>query len=213
MSMNFKQTILLLGAGGHARACIDVIELEGRFAIAGLVGMAEEIGTSVLGYPVLGADSDIPDLLVQHSFGVVSIGQIKTPELRIRLYEQIVRGGQCPSAIVSPRSYVSPHARVGSGTVILHGAVINAGAVIGQNCIVNSQSLVEHDAVIGDHCHIATGARVNSGVRIGNGSFIGSGCTIRQGLVIGRNCVIGMGLSVLKDCVDGTQLPAKRKST
>ena len=30
--------MLLLGAGGHARACIDVIELEGRFSVAGLVG-------------------------------------------------------------------------------------------------------------------------------------------------------------------------------
>ena len=27
-----KLPILLIGAGGHARACIDVIEQEGRFA-------------------------------------------------------------------------------------------------------------------------------------------------------------------------------------
>ena len=29
--------ILLIGSGGHARACIDVIEQEGRFRIGGLV--------------------------------------------------------------------------------------------------------------------------------------------------------------------------------
>ena len=41
MSMS---AVLLVGAGGHARACIDVIETEGRFKIAGLVGRSEEVG-------------------------------------------------------------------------------------------------------------------------------------------------------------------------
>ena len=56
-------TILLIGAGGHARACIDVIEQEGRFNIAGLVGLPHEVGSRVLGYPVLGSDIELPDLL------------------------------------------------------------------------------------------------------------------------------------------------------
>ena len=212
MNGHVGKKILLLGAGGHSRSCIDAIEQDGRYEIAGLIGLSSEVGGSVLGYPVLGADENIPELLVRHPFGLVTIGQIKTPELRIRLYEALLRNGRPLPALVSPRAYVSPHASVGCGSVVLHGAVINAGAVVGQNCIINSLSLIEHDAQIGDHCHIATGARVNSAVRIGNGSFIGSGCTIRQGLVIGRNCVIGMGLPVLLDCADGTQLPLKRRA-
>ena len=213
MNGNVGEKILLLGAGGHARACIDVVEQDGRYEIAGLIGLSSEVGGSILGYPVLGSDDDIPELLARYPFGVVTIGQIKTPEPRIRLYEALLRNGRRTPAIVSPRAYVSRHASVGYGTVVLHGAVINAGAVIGQNCIINSLSLVEHDALIGDHCHIATGARVNSAVRIGDGTFVGSSCTIRQGLTIGRNCVIGMGLPVLSDCADGTQLPLKRRNT
>ena len=211
MSASEKEAILLLGAGGHARACIDVIEQAGGFVIAGLVGLPEEVGKSVLGYPVLGSDADLQVLLAQYPYAVVTVGQIKTAEPRARLYAQLVEHSQCPTAIVSPRAYVSPHASVGVGTIVFHGAVINAGAVVGKNCIVNSLSLVEHDVVVGDHCHVATGARINSGVRVGGGSFVGSGCTVRQGLVIGRNCVIGMGQSVLADCADGVQLPAKRK--
>ena len=38
--------ILLIGAGGHCRACIDVIRAEGRFAIAGVV---ERDGAAVSG--------------------------------------------------------------------------------------------------------------------------------------------------------------------
>ncbi len=206
-----KEKVLLLGAGGHAKSCIDVIEQLGKFEIAGLVGLPEEVGQSVLGYRVLGTDADLPELLDRYPFGVVSIGQIKTPEPRIRLFRFLEDKKQCPPAIVSPRAYVSPHSSVGAGTIVFHGAVINAGAVVGKNCIVNSLSLVEHDVVVEDHCHIATGVRINSGARIGKGSFVGSSCTVRQGLVIGRNCVIGMGVSVLADCADSTQLPAKRK--
>lgn len=204
------RSILLLGAGGHARACIDVIEAQGRFTIAGLIGLAPEVGDTVLGYPVLGADEDMPTLLAACAGGVVTVGQIKTPAPRIRLFEALARVGRTLPAIVSPAACVSRHATLGEGTMVLPGAVVNAGAVIGRNCIINSLSLVEHDAQIGDHCHIATGARINSGVRVGHGSFIGSGTVVRQGLSIGRNCVVGMGLSVLTDCPDDSRLPKHR---
>ena len=32
-----KASILLIGGGGHCRACVDVLEQEGRFQIAGIV--------------------------------------------------------------------------------------------------------------------------------------------------------------------------------
>jgi len=202
-----KGPILLVGAGGHARACIDVIEQEGRFTVAGLVGLSEEVGGCVLGYPVLGEDSDLSALLSEYDHALVTVGQIKTPHPRMILFEQIERSGCVIPVIVSPRAYVSPHATVGAGSLVMHGAVVNAGAVVGRNCIVNSQSLVEHDVFVGDHCHIATGTVVNGGVRVGDGTFIGSGSTVRQSVEIGQRCVIGMGQSVLADCRDETRLP------
>ena len=39
-----KKQILLIGAGGHARSCIDVIERENKYKIYGLVGLKKEIG-------------------------------------------------------------------------------------------------------------------------------------------------------------------------
>ena len=203
-----KRSILLLGAGGHARACIDVIEQQGQYVIAGLVGIDSEKGGAVLGYPILGGDLDLPALLALHRAGVVAVGQIKTAEARRRLYEVLVHHGSTLPAIVSPRAYVSEHARIGAGTVVFHGAVVNAGAQVGRNCIINSMALIEHDAVICDHCHISTGARLNSSVRIGDGSFVGSSVAIKQGVAIGRACVIGMGVVVRKDCPDLTVLYA-----
>jgi sugar O-acyltransferase (sialic acid O-acetyltransferase NeuD family) len=202
--------LLLLGAGGHARACIDVIEQEGRFSVSGLVGLPEERGSRVLGYPVLGTDADIPELLRGRGHALVSMGQIKSPEPRVRLFGLAKQYGTVPPAIVSTRAYVSRHAVVGAGTIVMHGAVVNAGAVVGENCILNSQSLIEHDTCIADHCHISTGAAINSGVRVGTGSFVGSGASVRQGVAIGERCLVGMGQRVLKDLAAGTWVPPRR---
>lgn len=204
------ERILLLGAGGHARSCIDVIEQEGRFGVGGLIGLPQEVGSRVLGYPVLGVDSDLPDLLSRFSHALIAVGQIKTPEARMRLFALLDERECKLPVIVSPRSLVSRHARVGAGTIIMHGVIVNAGAVIGRNCIINSQALVEHDAVIGDHCHIATAAVINADVSIGAGSFIGSNACIRQGGRIGERCVIGMGQQILVDCEAGFWLPPRR---
>ena len=82
-----QELILLVGAGGHARACIDVIEQEERFTVKGLVGLSHEIGSKILGYPVLGTDEDIPALLKDCKNILIATGQIENPESRIRLFE------------------------------------------------------------------------------------------------------------------------------
>jgi sugar O-acyltransferase (sialic acid O-acetyltransferase NeuD family) len=206
-----KPAILIVGAGGHAAACIDVIEQSGQYTIAGAVGLPADMGSVVAGIPVVGSDADLSHLRSIAPAAIVAVGQITTPAARIRLYTDLVGLGFAMPAIVSPRAYVSPHARIGDGTIVLHGAVINARASVGRNCIINSLALVEHDAEIADHCHVATHAALNSGVRVGPATFIGSGARVRQGISIGANCVIGMGELVFADCPDGTQLGGKRR--
>jgi len=202
-----QESILIVGAGGHARACIDVIEQEGRFAVKGLVGLPGEVGSQILDYPVLGTDEDLPILLRACPNALIAVGQIKTPEPRIRLFDLIQQDSCELPTIVSPHAYVSPHATLDTGTIVMHGAVINAGAVVGKNCIINSLSLIEHDVVIADYCHIATAATINSGVHIGAGTFIGSNSSVRQCISIGERCLIGMGQQVLADCGARIQIP------
>jgi len=204
--------LLLVGAGGHARACIDVIELEGKYNVQGLVGLPEEVGTRVLDVPVLGTDLDLPVLVRRFGAALVTVGQIKSPDLRMQLFAQLRELGCELPSIISPTAHVSRHASLGAGTIVMHGAVVNAAATVGCNCIINTLALVEHDAVVADHCHIATTAVLNSGVQVGFGSFVGSGTTVRQTIRIGQRCVIGMGQRVVKDCPDGAWLPAQKET-
>lgn len=204
--------ILLVGAGGHATSCIDVIEQSRLFNVAGLVGSSAEVGKHLLCYTVLGSDEDLPDLVARYRRALIVVGHIKTPDPRIRLFERLQHIGCEMPTIVSPHAYVSRHAILGAGTIVMHGAIVNAGAVVGDNCIINTQSLVEHDVVIADHCHISTAAAINGGAHIGAGTFIGSGSRVRECVSVGERCLIGMGQHVIADCGAGTWMPRMRSS-
>ena len=192
-------SILLIGGGGHCRACVDVLEQEGRFEIAGVVERNGGPRESVFGYPVLGIDEDLTQLREKYEFVLVTVGQIKSANPRKRLYDRLVKLGFQLPVIVSPRSYVSTHAKLGSGTIVMHDALVNAGAQVGENCILNSKSLIEHDAGVGDHCHISTGSILNGKVQVWNESFVGSGSVVREGIEIGCQSFIAAGSSVIKN--------------
>ncbi|MBS1189846.1 MAG: acetyltransferase [Rhodocyclaceae bacterium] len=204
------KSLLLIGGGGHCRAAIDVIETASGYAVKGIVQPHEEGCTPVLGYPVLGADADLPALLAQTPTALVTVGQIKSPALRQRLFENLRALGAELPVVASGRAHVSRHAALGAGTLVMHGAVVNAGARIGVNGIVNNLALVEHDAEVGDHCHISTGARVNGGARVGDGCFVGSGAIVIQGVTIGRGCVVGAGSVVTRNLPENSIVKASR---
>ena len=191
--------IILIGAGGHARSCIDVIELSNQFKIVGLVDKVEINSHENLGYPIIGNDDDLLDLRQKYKYALVTIGQIKSSDIRMRLFHRLQELDYHLPTIISPRAYISKHAQIGDGTIVLHDAVVNVNARIGKNCIINNKALIEHDAVVGDHCHISTGAILNGEVTVGNNSFIGSGAVSRQSVSIGINCVIGAGKVINKD--------------
>lgn len=197
-----KPKIILIGAGGHAHACIDVIEQHGQYQIVGLVGMAKEMHTRHFGYSVIATDGDLPQLAKDYQYALITVGQIQTPDHRMRLYQQATELGFQLPAIITPGAHVSRHATIGSGTIVMHGAIVNAGTRVGNNCIINTRALLEHDATVQDHCHISTGAILNGDVHIGAGSFVGSGSVIKEGITLGQRCVVGMGSSVRHNQVD-----------
>jgi len=187
-----KEEVILIGGGGHCISCIDVIEQEGRFHIAGVVerpGYTE--GGSVLGYGILGTDDDLSELCKHFKHAIITVRQVKTPDARMRLYEMLKNLGFSLPLIVSPIAHVSRHAQVGRGTIIMHHALVNAGAIIGRNCIINTKALVEHGTVIQDHCHIATAASISGNVEVKEGAYVGTGAAVLQGEAIGRRLKIG----------------------
>ena len=188
-----KQNIILFGAGGHARSCVDTIESNAEYNIYGFLGLSEEVGKVQLGYNIIGTDEIIGTLRSSCDFAIVAIGQIQSAEKRIALFELGKKYAFNFPAIIAASANVSPHAVIGEGSIIMPGAVVMPGTKVGKNCIINSRSLLEHDVIIEDHCHISTGAVINGGTTIGQKSFIGSGAVLKEGISLGERCFVGMG--------------------
>ena len=175
-----KEKILLIGGGGHCRSVIDVIELEDKYTIVGIIDKKELLGQDVLGYKIIGCDSDLPELYKEYKYALVTIGHISSNVLKVKLFNMLKSIGYNLPVIISPLAYVSKHTFIDEGTVVMHQALINSSTKVGKNCIINSKALIEHDCIIEDSCHISTATVINGGVIVKQNSFIGSNTTIKE---------------------------------
>lgn len=185
--------LYLIGAGGHCAACIDVIESGGGFAIKGIFDLPERVGQTVLGHKIIGTDSDIEKYIVSSASFLITLGQIKSPDLRIKLFNFLLQKGASFATVISPRAYVSRSASLGIGVIVMHDALINAKATVEDNAIINTKALVEHDSMISCHCHISTGAIVNGGAVVEEGSFVGSGAVLRENAFVPKRSIVPAG--------------------
>lgn len=191
-----QKNLILIGGGGHCKSVIDVAESAG-YNILGVLDMPEEVGKSVLNYKVIGTDEEIPQYVDKAEF-IITVGFIKNPVVRIRIYNRIKETGGKLATIVASTAHVSCYSTLGEGTVVMHQAVVNAGAQIGDNCIINTFCNIEHDSVIGDQCHISTGTMVNGDCKVGERVFIGSQSVLANGITVGEDIIVGAGSFVRK---------------
>jgi sugar O-acyltransferase (sialic acid O-acetyltransferase NeuD family) len=163
------------------------------------VDVPGKLHQKILGYEIIAIDDDLPQLVNEYENFLITIGQIKNPDRRIKLFESLKSRGANFPVIISPHAYTSNHAQIGERTIVMHHALINAGAKIGTNCIINKKALIEHDAIIGNHCHIAANAVINGGVKVGARTFFGSNAVSKKYVEIGEGSVIGCGAKIIKN--------------
>lgn len=191
-----SKNLILIGGGGHCKSVIEVAESAG-YNILGILDRPEEVGKTVLGYEIIGVDDDIPHYVNTAEF-MITVGFIKNPALRIKLYEKVLQAGGQLATLIASTAHVSKYAQVGQGTVIMHQAFVNAGAVIGDNVIINTFANIEHDAYIGNQCHISTGVMVNGDCQISENCFIGSQSVLANAISICSDVIVGAGSLVRK---------------
>lgn len=192
-----KRPLILIGGGGHCKSVIEVAESTG-YEIKGILDIPDEVGKEVLpGHKVIGTDDEIPQYVEECDF-IITVGFIKNPALRIKLYNKVKAAGGRLATIIASTAYVSKYAELGEGTVIMHHAFVNAGAKIGDNCIINTFVNIEHDAEVGNQCHISTGTMVNGECKIGENCFIGSQSVCANCIEITSDIIVGAGSVVRK---------------
>ncbi len=170
--------IIIIGSGGHARSCLDVIREEKRYSFYSFIDRKLNRSKKVL------PESQLKKIKKRVKHALIGVGQIKDFKTRLRLYRKLKNLGFKLPTIVSPFAYVSKLSTIGEGSIVMHGAIINAYAQIGKNVIINTGAVIEHDVKIGDNCHISTSVTINGESSVGNNTFIGSNSVVVNNIKI-----------------------------
>lgn len=199
--MNKK--ILLIGGGSHCKSVIDSLLELNSYSEIGIVDKQETVGSSIMGFPIVGCDDDLLDLHVKgYNYAFITLGSIGNPIIRIKLYNLLNEIGFIIPTIIDSSAKVSLNAKLEHGVFVGKLSIINADAQIKKCAIINSGAIVEHDCQIGAFVHIAPGAVLGGDVFVGENTHIGLNSTIKQQVHIGSNSVIGMGSVVLHNIQD-----------
>ncbi|MEX2625959.1 MAG: NeuD/PglB/VioB family sugar acetyltransferase [Ilumatobacteraceae bacterium] len=194
--------VLLLGAGGHARVCLEALRDDEAVEVVGAVSR-DGRGIDGLGTDVLGTDEDLESTAVSSgaTTACVAIGDNAT---RLRTAQRWGATGHPLTDAVSRFAMISHGAGWDPGVQLLPGAVVNAGTHLGTCAIVNTNASVDHDCGLGAACHVAPGAAVGGGVTIGERVLVGIGARVLPGITIGDDAIVGAGAVVTRDVAPGT---------
>jgi sugar O-acyltransferase (sialic acid O-acetyltransferase NeuD family) len=166
--------MLLVGAGGHAKAVVECLAAADSAPTAYVDPQTrawlrakhyaddDEVGAGANRYFVLGLGGITPQALRR----------------RLELFDRYVARGWRPAPAIHASAEVSGDAVLADGVVVLRRAVVQPGARIGRAAIVNTGAIVEHDAEIGAGAHIAPGAVILGDCRIGVAAMIGAGAVV-----------------------------------
>ncbi|OUR64411.1 serine acetyltransferase [Methylophaga sp. 42_25_T18] len=201
--------IIVLGASGHAKVVIDLIEKQGQFLIAGLIDDNPALsGQDICNYKVLGNTEELKFQNVKQC--VVAIG-----DNRVRNDVEhwlTMNGFSLAKAIIHPSVQLAQGVSIGDGSVAMAGSVVNSDTVIANNTIINTGATIDHDCTIGNAVHIAPGSTICGGVSVGDLTLIGAGAVICPNVKIGKNVIVGAGATVLQNVADNVSVvgtPAK----
>lgn len=186
--------VYLIGAGGHAKVIIEILEKQGLY-IGGLQDGNPKV-KSLLGHDV---HHEFPEFF--HADDAEVIISIGNNAIRKKLADS--SNYKYVSAI-HPSANISKRATIGKGTVIMAGVSINADVEIGKHAIINTNASVDHECILEDYVHISPNAALGGNVHVGEGTHIGIGANVIQGIKIGKWCTVGAGTVVLNDIPDGS---------
>ena len=210
VSQSSNAQMILYGAGGHAKAVLEMVRAIGAFNIAGILDDNKALkGNSVLGVQVLGGSEMLKPLMAQgFHLAANGVGGIINIDVRIRLFELLASNGFAFPILRHPRATVEASARIADGVQIFANAYVGSEAILHERCMINTGAIVSHDCEIGAYSHIAPGTLLAGHVHVGERALVGMGVTTIIGLKIGAGARIGNSAVLLADVPARAIVPA-----
>ena len=89
-NIEYRNKIIIIGGGGHAKMCIDIIRQMKTHCLVGIIDSGLEIGTTTLDVPIIGGDRELEKLFKEGiKFAVIGFGAIHEPVIRQEIYRKL----------------------------------------------------------------------------------------------------------------------------
>jgi len=192
--------LYIIGAGGMARECKDLLEALGRadeleaFVEEPAERSAETTSDGLHVVDVRDLPKPAPDVRL-----TCAIGSLR----RKRLLDRLEQAGYQFETLVDPRAIVRSTAIIGAGSIVMAGAIVSDRVAVGRHSIVNFQCSVSHDVTIGDCCTLCPGVHVGGWAKVGAQTWLGIGAVLRDRVSVGARSYVGAGACVVDDIGDG----------
>ena len=206
--MSAPTSLVIVGAGGHGRETLDVVEAvndarPGSWRFEGFLADAADADLlAARRAPLLGVSSDLGAVVAgrawQYHLGIGS------GSVRARLADALGDDlADRAAVLVHPAATIGSVNRIGAGVLLAAGARVTTNVTLGRHTHLNVGAVVSHDCAIGDFVTLSPGVLVNGSVDIGDRVFLGTGAIVLPGRRIGTGATIGAGAVVAADVPEG----------
>jgi sugar O-acyltransferase (sialic acid O-acetyltransferase NeuD family) len=183
----------------------DIVSAGGQYRIAGFVDARPDHPESACFGPVLGNETDLPDLLNRHRISqlFVAIGDNWTRKQVVSRIRTACPAVQFP-ALIHPSAIIGMNAEIKEGALICSGSVIGVGASAGAFSILNTRASLDHHAALGDFASLAPAAATGGQAVIEEGTALGMGAMVHHRIKVGAWSVLGSGSIANRDVPGGS---------
>jgi sugar O-acyltransferase (sialic acid O-acetyltransferase NeuD family) len=202
--------LVIIGAGGHAREVLDVVDARNAvapaYAFEGFVARdhGDTAALARRGARLLGDESVLAEL--GRSGELVFNAAIGDPAARARVVEA-VPDSILAATLVHPAAVVDSAVLsadgLGGGSMVPAGALVEPGGRLGRHVHLNVNAVVGEGAILGDFATLSPGSVVGRGATVGERALIGAGAVVADGVRIGDDAVVGAGAAVEDDVSPG----------
>lgn len=189
-----KNKINIIGAGGHARALISLLE-HNNFKVSGIFDdtYSKSSKEGICGYKIIGKIRDAQKSL-NRKF-ILAVGDnLERKELLSIFLSKLLREN-----VIHPRAIIEKGVVMGICNQIFTNVSIGTGVILGDNNIINTGAIIEHESSLGCHNHLSVGAIVCGRASVGDNCFIGAGSVIIDKVRVCDNSIIGANTTVIED--------------
>lgn len=200
--MSSEMPLVIIGAGGHGREALDVLESAHPSSRHRFLGFLDDVepDREILARRNavwLGVVSRVTELDAEYLIGIGS------GDVRCHIDGKLLRAGRSSATLVHPAATIASDVEIGPGSIITAGASLTTNIRAGRHFHVNLNATIAHDCLIGDYVTVSPGATISGNVVLEHRVSIGTGANVIPGVRVGEGAIVGAGAVVVRDVEPG----------